>query len=318
MTDIKRLGLGCMSMNRKNRDAAIRTVHAALDAGITLFNTGEFYQCGESEMILGEALKNTPRDKFFVSVKFGVMAAPDGRIYGADVNPFNVKSHLACSLKRLGLDYVDLYEPARMDLAYPVEEIVGAMADLVKEGYIRHIGLTEISEDTLRRGFAVHPVHTVELRYSLAERKYEKDLFPAASSLGVNVLAFGALAHGLLNDAMLEGKGNTTIPVRLFAPENLPGNLERVRALKEVAASKNTTVSRLALAWVFAKQPAASVLVGTAKPDHLADSVAALDLNLTENDLAEIERAFPAESVLGGGMPDFVCRNGRPVMGGAD
>ena len=314
MTDIKRLGLGCMSMRRQNEEKSIRTIHAALDAGITLFNTGDFYGSGESELVVGKALKNVPRDKYFLSVKFGVLNKPNGQIYGLDVNPFNIKSHLAYSLHRLGLDYIDLYQPARMDLAYPVEEIIGAMADLVKEGYIRHIGLTQLDEENLRRARAVHPIHTVELRYSLAERGYETGMFPAARDIGANLLAFGVLAHGLLNDGILDGKANTSLPIGFFSAENLPKNLELVRALQEFAKEKGTTVSRIALAWALAKNPDMAALVGTTSEAHLMDSVEALRLDLSTEDIAEIEKAFPAEKVMGKGMLDFVCKNGRPVL----
>ena len=205
MVDIKRLGLGCMGMCGKNKANSIRTIHAALDAGITLFNTGEFYRGGESEMVVGEALRDVARDKYFISVKFGVLLEPSGRIYGLDMNPFNIKAHLTYSLRRLGLDHIDLYEPARMDLAYPVEDVIGVLADLVKEGYIGHIGLTQVDAQILKRARTIAPIHTVELRYSMAERDYETTLFPLVQEIGAEVLVFGALAHGLLNDDFLTG-----------------------------------------------------------------------------------------------------------------
>ena len=316
MTEINQLGLGCMGMGRANAEKSARTIHAALDAGIKIFNTGEFYRAGESELVVGSALEDIPRDKYFLSVKFGVLPAPDGSIYGLDVNPHNIKAHLTYSLKRLGLDYVDLYQPARMDLAYPVEEIVGEISKLVEAGYVRHIGLTQIDEATLRRANAVHKIHTVELRYSLAEREYELNgLIAAAHELGVNVLTFGVLAHGLLNDRILTNAPKSSLPAGLLSPENLPDNRKLVAALKKIADKKSATVSQLALAWVFAKYPFALSLVGTTSAEHLQESVDALKLNLTAEDVAEIEAAFPPEKVKGVGMPEFVCRNGKLVNG---
>lgn len=317
MTDIRRLGLGCMGMNRSNKEQSIRTVHAALEAGITLFNTGEFYNAGESELVMGEALRGVPRDKYFLSVKFGVLPSPDGRIYGLDVTPFNIKAHLAYSLKRLNLDYIDLFEPARMDLAYPVEEIVGAMADLVKEGYIRHIGLTQIDADTLLRASAVHKIHTVELCYSLADRRYEGKMIRTAKETGTMVLAFGLLGHGLLSDNALARKARKSLPAGYFDQENLEGNLQLVRDLQSLAEKKGTTISRLALAWAWEKNPYMSALMGTTKETHLQDALEALKLELSAEEIEEIERTFPAGKVLGEGMGKFVCRHGRPVTASA-
>ena len=202
MTDIKRLGLGCMGMNMSNKDRAIETIHYALDNGVTLLNTGEFYGGGESEMVLREALKDVPRDKYFLSVKFGVLPQPGGGIYGLDVKPFNVKAHLAYSMHRLGLDYIDLYQPARMDESVPVEELIGALSDLVKEGYIGSIGLTQLSPEDLERAAKVHPIKTVELDYSLANRSIEQiGILDTARNNNIDILAFGVLSHGLLSDA---------------------------------------------------------------------------------------------------------------------
>ena len=316
MAKINQLGLGCMSMSRANAEKSARTIRAALDMGVEIFNTGEFYKAGESELVVGQALRDVPRDKYFLSVKFGVLPAPDGSIYGLDVNPHNIKAHLVYSLKRLGADYVDLYQPARMDLAYPVEEIVGEISKLVEAGYVRHIGLTQVDEETLRRANKVHPIHTVELRYSLAEREYERNgLITTAHELGANVLTFGVLAHGLLNDGILSGKSKSSLPAGLLSPQNLPDNLKLVAALKQIADKKSTTVSQLALAWVFAKFPFVQSLVGTTSAEHLKESVDALELALTAEDVAAIEAAFPPEKVKGAGMPEFVCRNGKLING---
>ena len=225
-----------MSMSRKNFEKSAKTIQHALDAGIKIFNTGEFYKSGESELVVGEVLKKIPREKYFLSLKFGVLPSPDGDIYGLDVNPHNIKAHLTYSLKRLNLDYVDLYEPARMDLAYPVEEIVGEISKLVEAGYVKNIGLTQIDAETLKRANKIHKIHTVELRYSLAEREFEKNgLIETAKNLGIKVLIFGVLAHGLLNENILNGKNKISLPGGFFSEENLPENIKLLRELKKVA-----------------------------------------------------------------------------------
>lgn len=177
MKELHRLGLGTMGMSIvRNPENSVKTIHAALDAGITLFNTGEFYNGSESELIVGQALKGVRREDYFLSVKFGVLPSPEGGIYGLDVKPHNVKGHLTYSMRRLGLDYIDLYQPARMDTTIPVEELVGAIADQIQAGYVRHIGLTMVDAETLRRACRVHPIHTVEMEYSLLNRSIETEL----------------------------------------------------------------------------------------------------------------------------------------------
>lgn len=192
-------GLGCMNMTAKNQEESTRVIHAAVEAGVTFINTADFYHAGESEMVVGNALKGISRDKVYVSVKFGALSAPSGMMYGMDVHPFRIKNYLAHSLARLGLDYIDLYQPGRIDLGIPVEETVGAISELVKEGYVRHIGLSQIDANTLERTNAVHPIHSVEMEYSLFNRSIESELLPAARRHGISVVAFGIIAHGLLN-----------------------------------------------------------------------------------------------------------------------
>ena len=310
MTEIKRLGLGCMGMNLSNKARSIETVRYALDQGITLLNTGEFYGGGESELVLREALAGVPRDKYFLSVKFGVLPKPGGGIYGLDVKPFNVKAHLAYSMHRLGLDYIDLLQPARMDETVPVEELMEALQECVKEGWIGNIGLTQIPAETLDRAAKVSAIHTVELEYSLAEPRIETNgILDAAAQNGVNVLAFGVLTHGLLSQRALNGASGRP---GLFGPENL----KLVAALKAVADEKNTTLEKLAQAYVYAKHPEMSVLIGTTSKEHLQDSIDALSLKLTADDIRKIEAAFPANQVHGVGMRDFVFRDGRMGLRG--
>ena len=309
MTDIKRLGLGCMGMNLSNKERSIETIRFALDSGVTLLNTGEFYGGGESEMVLREALAGIPRDRFFLSVKFGVLPKPGGGIYGLDVKPWNVKAHLAYSLHRLGLDYIDLYEPARMDEAVPVEELIGALEDCVKEGYIGSIGLTQLTKENLERAAKVHPIRMVELDYSLANRGIEQNgMLEATRENGIDILAFGVLAHGLLSD---RPAGN----VASGRPELPPTLKEEVIAgLRKIANEKSTTVEKLAQAYVYAKNPDMSILIGTTNKAHLQEAIDALSLELTAEDIIRVEAAFPAEKLCGINMRNFIFRDGRVVM----
>lgn len=311
MTDISRIGLGTMGMYRGNSESSTRTIHKALDAGITLFNTGEFYNGGESEIVTGNALKGVDRDRYFLSVKFGVLPLPGGGIYGLDVNPYHVKGHLAYSLNRLGLEYVDLYQPARQDTEIPVEEVVGAIAEQVKAGYVRHIGLSMVDAETLRRACKVHPIHTVEMSYSLIERGIEKELIDTAKELGVKVLAFGTVGHGLLADHVLENIDNPRYGRGLLGPEHRETNLPLIKAVKEIADEKGVSLSQLALAWSLAKYDHVQSLIGTTNPEHLASAVDALNLVLTNEDIARIEAACPADKISGRGMRNFIFTNGQ-------
>ena len=312
MKELNRLGLGTMGMSIvRNPENSIRTIHAALDAGITLFNIGEFYNASESELVVGQALKGVNHDDYFLSVKFGVLPSPEGGIYGLDVKPQNVKGHLTYSLRRLGLEYIDLYQPARQDTTIPVEELVGAIADQVQAGYVKHIGLSMVDAETLRRACKVHPIHTVEMEYSLVERGIEKELVAAAKELGVRVLAFGTVGHGLLRDDVLTAPANPRRAWGMLAPEHREQNLAMIRKVKEIADEKGVSLSQLALAWSLAKYDHIQSLIGTTSPDHLHDAIDALNLELTPEDIAWIEAALPAEKVGGKGMRNFVFTDGK-------
>lgn len=316
MQSIDRLGLGCMGMsNRRNSKNSSETVRRALDCGISLFNTGEFYGAGESEMIVGEALRGVPRDSFFLSVKFGVLPQTGGGIYGLDNNPFNIKGHLAYSLARLGMDYVDLYQPARQDTEIPVEEVVGEISRLVDAGYVRHIGLSMVDADTLRRACKIHPIHTVEMSYSLIDRDIERELIAAAKELGVRVLAFGTVGHGLFADNVLSSaESDPRIARGLLSPEHRDVNLPMIKAVREIADRKGVSLSQLAIAWSLAKYDHVQSLVGTTSPAHLQSAVDALSIALTEEDIAEIEAAIPAEKISGRRMRNFRFTDGRMSM----
>ena len=313
MTDISRLGLGCMGMSsRRNPENSIKTIHKALESGITLFNTGEFYNAGESEMIVGRAMQGIPRDSYFLSVKFGVLPQPGGGIYGLDNKPFNIKGHLAYSLARLGMDYVDLYQPARQDTEIPVEEVVGEISKLVEAGYVRHIGLSMVDAETLRRACKVAPIHTVEMSYSLIDRSIENELIDTAKELGVKVLAFGTIGHGLFADNILESINVDHRFARgMLAPEHRDANLAMVKALKTIADEKGIGLSQLALAWSLAKYDNVQSLVGTTSSDHLQSAMDALNIDFTKEDLDRIEAAIPTDKLSGRGMRNFRFTNGQ-------
>ncbi len=314
MQNISRLGLGCMGMSRANEEKSINTIHAALEKGITLLNTGNFYNGGESEIVVGNALRGVSRDKYFLSVKFGVLFGPGGRIYGLDVSPLHIGAQLNYSLHRLGLEYVDLYQPARMDNSISIEHIMEVLVGLKENGFIRNIGLTEIDAETLRRAHKIHPIHTVELEYSLIGREIERDLIPTAQELGVRVLTFGSLGHGLLNDRTLEGKASGVMRSPMLSPGNLQKNLPLVRELKDFADSKGVSLSQLMTAWTLAKLPNASTLVGTTSPEHLQENIDALGLELSYEDMNEIERIAASHKVYGNEMRQLIFKNGIAIF----
>ncbi len=315
MKDLSRLGLGTMGMSIvRNPENSVKTIRAALDAGITLFNTGEFYQASESELIVGQALKGVRRDSYFLSVKFGVLPSPGGGIYGLDVKPHNVKGHLTYSLRRLGLDYVDLYQPARMDTTVPVEELVGAIAEQVQAGYVRHIGLSMVDAETLRRACRVHPIHTVEMEYSLLNRSIEAELLAAAKELGVKVLAFGTVGHGLLRDDNLSAPARTMPPRGMLDPARREKQQTMTRRLRELAEEKSVSLSQLALAWSLAKYDHVQSLIGTTNPLHLQEAIDALRIELTDEDIRRMEAAAPAERASGMGMRNYVFTDGKMTL----
>ena len=310
MNKLNRLGLGTMGMSIvRNPENSVKTIHAALDAGITLFNTGEFYNASESELIVGQALKGVNHDKYFLSVKFGVLPSPEGGIYGLDVKPHNVKGHLTYSLRRLGLDYIDLYQPARQDTTVPVEELVSAIAEQVEAGYIKHIGLSMVDAETLRRAHAVHPIHTVEMEYSLIERSIEKELIATAKELGVKVLAFGTVGHGLLRDNFRDAVTDPRMGSGLLAPENSEKNLAMIQKVKDIADEKGVS-----LAWSLAKYDHVQSLIGTTNPDHLQSAINALQIELTDEDITRIETALPADKICGKGMRHFLFTDGKMTL----
>jgi aryl-alcohol dehydrogenase-like predicted oxidoreductase len=300
--EVSVLGLGCMGMSDlygpSDRDESIATIHAALDSGITLLDTGDFYGMGHNEMLIRDALAGRPRDEVLISVKFGGMRDPSGRWLGNDGRPAAVRTYLAYTLRRLGVDHVDVYRPARVDPAVPIEETVGAIADMVAAGYVRHVGLSEAGADTLRRAAAVHPICDLQIEYSLISRGIEDEILPACRELGVGITAYGVLSRGLLSghwsaDRALAGSDFRGHSPRFQGP-NLERNLALVEALRGVAGERGASVAQVAIAWVAGRGEDIVPLVGARRRDRLRESLGAVGLELGPHDLARIDEAVPA------------------------
>lgn len=304
---VAQLGLGLMGMSDlygpADRAESLATIHAALDAGITLLDTGDFYGMGHNELLLREALVGRKRDAAVVSVKFGALRDPFGNWSGADARPVAVKNFVAYSLQRLGLEHIDIYRPARLDPAVPIEETVGAIADLVKAGRVKHIGLSEIGAATLRRAHAVHPISDVQIEYSMISRGIESGLLATARELGVGITAYGVLSRGLISghwskaregEADFRGKWSPR-----FQGQNLDANLALVERVRLVANELGVSVAQLAIAWVMAQGTDIVPLVGARRRDRLEEALGASKVTLTPADLARLEAAVPPGAVAG-------------------
>jgi aryl-alcohol dehydrogenase-like predicted oxidoreductase len=302
---VSRVGFGCLGMSDfygpADEAESIATIHAALDAGITLLDTGDFYGMGHSELLIRKALRDRSRESVYIQVKFGAQRDPRGAFIGHDARPAAVKTALAYTLTRLGTDYVDLYQPARLDPNVPIEETVDAIAEVVQAGYVNHIGLSEVGVDTIRRVHKVHPITAIQMEYSLMSRTIEAEILPTVRELGIGVTAYGVLSRGLLGSTGLRPLGARDGRTRFprFQEENLRRNRELVRALEGVAKENGATTAQLAIAWVLSRGDDIIPLIGARNRQRLQESLSALDLDLTEENLARIERAVPAEEVAG-------------------
>jgi aryl-alcohol dehydrogenase-like predicted oxidoreductase len=296
------ISLGCMGMSgmygESDENESIATIHAAIDAGVNLLDTGDFYGMGHNEMLLGRAIAGR-RDKVLLSVKFGAQRGPDGSFIGFDARPAAVKTSLAYSLKRLGVDHIDIYRPARLDPAVPIEDTVGAIAEMIKAGYVRYVGLSEVGPETVRRAAAVHPVVDLQIEYSLISRSPEEKIFPALDALGIATTAYGVLSRGLLSSSKLAAKGDFRAGLPRFSGENLARNEELIGRLGQMAAARGISSAQLALAWVLSKGESIIPVMGARKRTQLAETLAALDVSLTAAEVAQIEAAVPAEAVAG-------------------
>jgi len=302
---VSRAGLGLMGMSGiygpADEAESIATIHAALDAGITLLDTGDFYGMGHNEMLLRDALRGRDRGNVFIQVKFGGQRDPRGAFIGHDASPVMVKSSLAYSLRRLGTDYVDLYQPARLDHRVPIEDTVGAIAEMIQAGFVRYLGLSEMGAATIRRAHAIHPVTALQIEYSLMSRGIEAEILPTVRELGIGVTAYGVLSRGLLSTASARAIGPDDPRARFprFRAENLEQNLNLLRSLENVGQEHGVSTAQLAFAWVLSRGSDIVPLIGTKRRDRLAEALGALDLRLSPDELAALEAAIPAEQVAG-------------------
>jgi aryl-alcohol dehydrogenase-like predicted oxidoreductase len=309
--DVSVLGLGCMGMSGmygpSDRAESIATIHAALAAGITLLDTGDFYGMGHNELLIRDALVGQPRHQVQISVKFGALRGPDGAWLGYDSRPAAIRNFLTYSLQRLGTDYIDIYRPARLDPGVPIEETVGAIADLIKAGYVRQVGLSEVGAATLRRAAAVHPIVDLQIEYSLISRGIEAQILPTCRELGIDITAYGVLSRGLISGHWSQGAAKTGKDFRAFSPrfqgENLTHNLGLVEKLREIAQSMGASVAQVAIAWVLAQGEDIIPLIGARRRDRLDEALGALSLKLTTAQLAALEQAIPADAAAGGRYP---------------
>jgi aryl-alcohol dehydrogenase-like predicted oxidoreductase len=296
------IGLGCMGMSDLYGPAdereSIATIHAALDAGITLLDTGDYYAAGHNELLIASALKDRP-GKALLSVKFGALRGPDGAWLGFDLRPAAVKTSVAYSLRRLGVDHLDIYRPGRFDPAVPIEDTIGAIADLIAAGYVRAVGLSEVGAETVRRAQAIHPLADLQIEYSLISRGPEATIFPVLAALGVGVTAYGVLSRGLLAGWRPAGPGDFRGHLPRFASGNLERNQQIVATLRRLAADQGCTATQLAIAWVLARGRHIVPLIGARTRAQLTEALGALEVRLSPEEVARIEAAVPVSAVAG-------------------
>jgi aryl-alcohol dehydrogenase-like predicted oxidoreductase len=296
------IALGTMGMSNMygvaDDDESIATIHAALERGVTLIDTGDFYGSGHNEALIGRALHGR-RESPLLSVKFGALREPGGGWIGMDNRPVAIKNFLAYSLQRLGVDHVNIYRPARLDPQVPIEDTVGAIADLIKAGYVRHLGLSEVGADTIRRAHAVHPVADVQIEYSLISRSPESEILPTLRELGIGLTAYGVLSRGLLSGSRPTGPRDFRAHLPRFASENLAKNDRLVHALAAHARKMGITPSQLAIAWVLSRGDDIVPVIGARKRGQLEEALGAVRVNLSAEEITQIESIVRPEAVAG-------------------
>ncbi|MFF3324350.1 aldo/keto reductase [Streptomyces sp. NPDC002889] len=311
---VSALGLGCMGMSAlygaADRAESVATIHAALEAGITLLDTGDFYGMGHNELLINEALRTAPpalRERALTSVKFGALRTVEGGFTGYDGRPAAVKNFAAYSLQRLGRDHIDIYRIARVDPDVPIEETVGAIAELVEAGHVRHIGLSEAGAETIRRAAAVAPIADLQIEYSLISRGIEREILPTVRELGIGVTAYGVLSRGLISGHFARDRELAPSDFRGMSPrfqgDNLHHNLDLVDRLRKVAEQQGVSVAQAAIAWVMSRGEDIVPLIGARSRTRLTEALGALDVTLSADGLAAIEQAVPADAAAGERYP---------------
>ncbi len=309
--EVSAISLGCMAMSGAygpaDRGDSIATIHAALDAGINLLDTGDFYGMGHNELLIAEALRGRPREDYLLSVKFGAQRGPEGAFLGYDASPPALKTALAYSLTRLGVDHIDVYRPARLDRKVPIEQTVGAIAELVQAGYVRHIGLSEVGPDTIRRAAATHPICDLQIEYSLISRGIESAILPECRDLGIAITAYGVLSRGLISGHFSTERELAPTDFRSHAPRfdavNRAHNLALVDALRTLAVARGATVAQVAIAWVLAQGEDIVALVGARTRERLDEALGALALEISDGERAALERVIAPDAAAGERYP---------------